>query len=480
MAKHRLILFSLIITILTGMSGFVQAQDLQKQKIDSVFNLLKQHINAKNVTAIYALTGSALQNKLTSQALQTFLEQQIFPAGTILHSSLVNFANNTGQYKIDFAATSLQLQLNLDEQNKIQLFLFQPYQSKIVVKKNALVATSNPMATEQDKHVDTIVRRYIQQKSTSGLSIGIIKNGQVSTYFYGETAKGNNRLPNANTVFEIASITKTYTSTLLAWYVNQGKIKLTDPITQYLPDSVAANHALQKITLLNLSNHTSGLPGLPENFFTQPGFDALDPYKNFNKKAVYSFLKTCTLQTPPGESYFYSNLAVALLGAILEKVSGLTYEKMVNTIICKPLSMKSTAINPTAQMIAQMVPAVYTAKGEPTPIWNFAELAAHGGLKSNLDDMLLYGKAQMELGKSKLAKAMQFTQQPTFNKNPKVALAWHLINIDGVIYNFHNGGTYGSSSYMAFNTDKKLLVIILSNCAESTDTTGNNIVKVLQ
>ena len=479
MAKYRLPVLTLSMIILTSIPLFTQAQERQKQKIDSVFNLLKQHINTKDVAAVYELTGVGLRKDLTSTNLQKFLVQQIFPAGNIRESSLISYADNTSKYKIDFTSLSLQLLLNLDKDDKISLFLFQPYQSAVVLK-NYPVATSNAMASVEDKQVDAIARQYIQQKNTVALSIGIIKNGRLSTYHYGETARGNGRLPNEKTVFEIGSITKTFTSTLLAWYVNEGKLKLTDPVIRYLPDSVAANTALQNITLLSLSNHTSGLPSLPENFNKQPGFEPLDPYKTFNKQAIFSYLKTCKLNTSPGESYAYSNLAVALLGAILEKVSGLTYEQMVNTIICKPLAMKSTAVKPSVTMKALMVPAVYNAKGEPTPIWNFADLAAHGGLKSTIYDLLLYGRAQMELGNGKLAKAMQLTQELTFDKQNKVGLAWHMVNSVGVAYNFHNGQTYGSSSYMAFNADKKLLVIILSNCSVSVDATGNSLINRLQ
>jgi len=270
MTKYWLSALTLSMVILTCIPLFTQAQEMQKVKIDSVFTLLKQHINAKDAAAIFALTGNNLRSNLTSQALQTFLEQQIFRAGKIQHSSLITYADNTCKYKIDFTQLSLQLYLNLDKENKIDLFLFQPYQSTVVLKKESPVATSNAMASVQDKQVDAIARQYIQQKNTVALSIGIIKNGQLSTYHYGETAKGNGQLPNENTIFEIGSITKTFTSTLLAWYVNEGKVKLTDPIIKYLPDSVVANAALQNITLLNLSNHTSGLSSLPDNFASSP------------------------------------------------------------------------------------------------------------------------------------------------------------------------------------------------------------------
>src|SRR6202012_1403152 len=119
--------------------------------------------------------------------------------------------------------------------------------------------------------------------NTVGLMIGLIKNGNVSIYSYGETAKRSDKPPTDNTFFEISAITETVASTLLAWYVNQGPIKLNDQITKYLPDSVVANPALHGITLMQLSNHTSGLARLPNNL-VRNAKDPLNPYKDYTRE----------------------------------------------------------------------------------------------------------------------------------------------------------------------------------------------------
>ena len=134
------------------------------------------------------------------------------------------------------------------------------------------------------------------------MSIGVLKDGQTYTYGYGATQKKNGVLPDANTIFEIGSVSKTFTAQLLAYYVNSGKISLTDPITKYLPDSVAANPELQKIKVVNLSNHTSGLVRLPENILSK-NMDAVNPYKNYTTQLLFSYLKTSKLASVPGEVY---------------------------------------------------------------------------------------------------------------------------------------------------------------------------------
>ena len=329
-----------------------------------------------------------------------------------------------------------------------------------------------------DKKVDSVARIYIQKANTVGLSIGIFKDGNISTYNYGETAIGNGKLPTANTIFEIGSITKTFTSTILAYYVNEGKVKLNDPITKYLPDSVAKNPELQAITLQTLSNHTSGLPSLPDNI-SGPTTDALNPYKDYTQKQLYAYLKTCHLKTKPGEVYSYSNMAVGLLGNILTHIGGKTYEQLVAEIITGPLAMTSTEQHLTP-LLSQRFASVYNEDGKLTPAWDFDVLAPCGALRSTVNNLLVYAKANMVKSDTKLSKAFELTHQVTFNKDVKIGLGWHIITVNNVDYIFHNGGTYGSSSFLAFNAEKNIAIVVLSNCGESTDNIGVGILKKLQ
>ena len=449
------------------------AQSRQQQKVDSVFAMVKKYFNLKNADAIYNMAGDAFQKELNIDTFSSVANKQLFPLGQIKESSLVSFVNNsTATYKLKFNSITLQLLMNLDQRDKLQLFLFQQYVEP-VGDKTALVATSNPLKSEIDKKIDTVARTYIQKANTVGVIIGVLNNGQINTYRYGETIKHSGKLPDADNFFEIGSITKTFTATLLAYYVNEGKIKLSDPITKFLPDSVKANPELQSITLLNLCNHTSGLARIPDNLISHAA-DALNPYKDYTKELLYTYLKTCKLESKPGEKYAYSNLAVGLLGSILENVSGELFSQMVRDIICKPLGMFSTDqyLNP---LLMPRSVQVYNANGQPTEAWDFDVLAPCGALKSTLNDMMLYAKANLHPGADELSKAIELTHKITFNKDVKIGLAWHVIKVDGVEYYFHNGGTNGSSSFLAFNPEKNIAVVVLSNAAESTDALGTGI-----
>jgi CubicO group peptidase (beta-lactamase class C family) len=470
----RLTLAILFVFIMAAAS----AQSRQQQKVDSVFQQVKKYFNQKNADAIYNMAGDDFQKDLTIDAFNDVVVKQLFPLGEIKESALISFVNNNvATYKLKFDKVTLQLLMSLNKRDKLDLFLFQQY-IEPVGDKTALIASSNPLISEIDKKADSVARIYIQKSNTVGLCIGIIHNGTFSTYDYGETIRGNKKTPNADNFFEIGSITKTFTAILLAYYVNEGKIRLTDPVINFLPDSVAANPELQTITLLELINHTSGLERLPDNLIPH-ATDPLNPYKDYNQQLLYTYLKTCKLKSKPGEQYAYSNLGVGLLGSILETISQETFEQMVHDVICKPLGMFSTSqyLNP---LLAPRFVQVYNAGAQPTPAWDFDVLAACGALKSTLNDMLLYAKANLHPGNDKLSKAIELTHHITFTKDVRIAMAWHIITVNGMDYIFHNGGTNGSSSFLAFNADKNIAVVVLSNAVESTDAVGTGILTAIQ
>ncbi|SHN02196.1 serine hydrolase domain-containing protein [Mucilaginibacter sp. OK098] len=469
---------AIIILLFFAMSITASAQTLQQRRVDSVFALVKKYFNEKNADAVYNLTGDAFQKEISIIGWADVAAKQLFPLGEMKETALISFVNNSmATYKTAFNSVTLQIFISLDQKNKLETFIFKPY-TEPANNKTALVPTSNPMLSDMDKQVDTVARTYIQKANTVGLCIGIIKDGKTHIYQYGETKRGNGKLPNADSFFEIGSITKTFTATLLAWYVNEGKVKLTDPITMYLPDSVAVNQSLKDITLQNLINHTSGLVSVPDNL-NDSMTDPFNPYKDYTKQLMYSYLRTCRLNSKPGEKYAYSNLGVGLLGVILQYVSGKPFEQMVSEIITRPLGMLSTAqyLNP---LISPRFVSVYNSDGNPTIAWDFDVLAPCGALRSTVNDLLRYAKANMHPGADSLSKAIELTHHITFTKDVKIGLGWHVIPVNGISYYFHNGGTYGSNSFLAFNAEKNIAIVVLSNAYEPTDAVAAGILRKLQ
>jgi CubicO group peptidase (beta-lactamase class C family) len=323
----------------------------------------------------------------------------------------------------------------------------------------------------------------MRQLPPVGLSIGIYRDGKAWFYGYGETMKGNGIIPNPGTLFEIGSITKTFTATMLAIAVGEGKLKLDDPVNKYLPDSIPSLQYNGKIaTIRTLSNHTSGIPRMPGNF-QQTVANNKDPYAGYSTRDLYSFLHQLKLSREPGTVFEYSNAAAGLLGTILQKIYGKSYEELLFSDIAKPLGMNDTRVNIRPADSAHFAGG-YDDNGVYNGPWNLsAAFAGAGAIRSTATDMLKYAAA--EIGAPgvpvPLETAMQLTHAITFQDgHTRIGLGWiFLHSVDDDIL-FHNGGTGGYRSYLGIDPQKKTAVVLLSNCGVGVDDEGAKLMAWLE
>lgn len=457
----------------------LSAQKKQKEKVDSVRVLMQQYFNAKNIDGLYSLAGEAFKKALPAATFKIVCETQLFPIGKLNDALLEQHTDGVNRYKAVFDSATLSMFLSLDRENKMEVFLFQEYRDPNA-KKDYKVASDNKLITDLDKKVDASIASYMSNLSTAGVSIGILKAGKITLYNYGETEKGKKQLPSAATIYEIGSISKTYTAILLADAVKKGKIKLNDPINKYLPDSIPVMQYNNKvITVQMLSNHSSAIPYMPGNF-NKPGIYGQNPFKDYNDADLFSFLKHLKLTREPGATYEYSNTAVGLLGVILERVHKKKFENLLAEIICTPLGMKDTKQNVPQKDLLRFAQG-YAVNGDANASWDFQSMAAAGCIRSTVNDMMKYLQANLHTKNASLHAAMQLSHKVTSEKdNQKVALGWHIIKPGNDEAIFHNGQTGGYHAYMAFNKEKKFGVVILSNCALSMDEAGNELMKWLE
>ena len=283
--RVRMLLFFLLPGV------FACAQTLLQQKTDSVAKLVQLHYNKKDAATLYGLTSDKFKQALDEKKFTEVTAGLFEELGRLSLYQPESFENNIGKYKAVFSNATMALLIGLDNKDKLETFFITQWEPDTVKKKKAFVATSNPMISPLDKKVDALVRPYINKENTVGLVIGVLHEGKTHVYGYGETKKGSNKLPDGNTLFEIGSITKTFTATLLADLVVKGKINLSDPVNKYLPDSISdLQYNGKPVTIQSLSNHSSGLPRLPGNLFEQA--DANNPYKHYDDAKLFSFLKT--------------------------------------------------------------------------------------------------------------------------------------------------------------------------------------------
>ncbi len=459
------------------MMNLVSCAQPQQQKTDSVCVLVKKYFNEKDVQKLYDLTGEDFKKQLPLETFKNICNTNLFPIGEMKEAIFESNTNGVSKYKAVFASVNLDLLLSLDKNDKIQVFLLRPYtNANANEKKSGKVPFNNPLATALDKAVDSVMQSFITQLNTVGASIAIFKDGKTYYYGYGETVKGNSSVPDNHTIFEIGSISKTFTATLLADAVNKGKIKLDDPVNKYLPDSIPAiTFDGVPVTIKSLINHSSGIPRMPDNF----GNDAVDPYKDYDDGKMFSFYKSFKPTRKPGDKYEYSNLAVGTVGVILERVNKDRYENMLLNTICKPLGM-----NDTKEYLHQQDSARFAKgydNGNYAAPWNFKAFMGAGGIRSTAADMILYAQAQLGTAPAALNTDIQLTHTITFtSSDATLGMAWHYIKPGNDQILFHNGGTGGYRSYLAVNLQKKFAVVILSNTTISVDGVGNDLMKWLE
>ncbi len=297
-----------------------------------------------------------------------------------------------------------------------------------------------------------------KKDSLPGIFVGILNNGERHLFNAG-FADPEKKMPyDSATMFEIGSITKTFTAYVLTAVLMENKIADSGFIIKYLPDSVRQNQYLQHISFLNLMNHTSGLPRLPDNMKLD---SSRQPYENYDIVNLFSFLKNC--KPKPNAQYEYSNLGAGVAGVLAERISGKTYAALLDQYIFLPFKMVTPA---NAIAATENKSTGYFAKDDKTPYWNMNVLAPAGGLKCSGTEMLTYLQ-QMCLPRSANAKLIidKLTTQ-TIAINPQIAVGrgWHIYNDKGQpVFFWHNGGTYGFSTFCAFTKDRSKAVIVVIN-----------------
>jgi serine-type D-Ala-D-Ala carboxypeptidase/endopeptidase len=291
----------------------------------------------------------------------------------------------------------------------------------------------------------------------TGIAVGIIDHGATKIYVAGSA--GNGRPVDEHTLFEIGSVTKTFTATALAVMALDHQVRLDDPIAKHLPVNVRVPTKDGKpITLLNLAEQRSGLPRLPGNMDDLEGDD---PYADYTVGDMYAFLSGYTLTRDPGESYEYSNYGIGLLGQLLANRALTTYPQLVQRTVLDPLGMSATQVVMTGVPDPALLAVGHDSTGTAVTTWHFQSIAPAGGIASNVDDMLKYLRCNM--GHGPLAQACLLAQQPRAQGPPRhqIALVWEVNSNNGIIS--HDGATDGSFAFIAISRDRQTGVVVLSN-----------------
>lgn len=332
----------------------------------------------------------------------------------------------------------------------ISVWLFLPFQ--------CFAQTTDPGST-----VNNLVQAYMAQNDIPGAAVALYYHNQTYLYNFGVTDRSTQQPVTSNTIFEIGSITKVFTATLLAEQILNHKMNLSDPVVNYLPPQVKnANGAINQVTIQELATHTSGLPKVI------PGM-TLVQRSSFSSSDFMNYLAQWQPDEQIGSEYQYSNIGFGLLGYVLEGATGQTYAQLLQTQIFNPLGMTSTSLD--SPVDANRYATGYNQNDQPARPWPQSAWPAGGALRSTATDMLNFLKANLGVQAQgvppQLIQAMQLAQKPILNiNNFSQGMAWSTAK--GIVGK--NGGTAGFGSAMNLMPSENMGIVILTNRAGSRPT----------
>ncbi len=302
--------------------------------------------------------------------------------------------------------------------------------------------------------IEKLANDYVDCKHNQGLVIAIINGDEQWIQGFGKMSDKNPNPPNENTLFEIGSITKVFTTTLMMLESQSGQFNLEDIVQGFLPDGIRmpnykeltcmedpipnnidhdefSNRTICRpnpftpticISFCDLASHTSGLPNNPKGLYSWNPFllkkQTKDPFNDYSKEELYANLPTYPLSTEPGLYFRYSNLGIGLLGNVIADIHHQPYEKLLVSKILEPLEMNDTHVMTLTEDFSNLALG-HNRRGKPTPNWHFQAMAPAGGLVSSASNMLRFLQANITTSTmAKLDAAFEEVHQSRIDIKP--------------------------------------------------------------
>lgn len=285
--------------------------------------------------------------------------------------------------------------------------------------------------------------------TNTGVTVGVVKHGVRRVFAYG-TAK-------PDSIFEIGSLSKTFTGLLLAQLVEEGKARLNEPVRGLIPGIVAPSGF--EIRLLDLATHHSGLPAMPDNIHPA---DRSNPLADYHTADLFAFLAKHGVAMPDKAAFEYSNLGYSVLGQALAHRAGMSYADLLQQEITGPLGLRDTVLALSPEQQTRFIQG-YSIRNQPVHAWDMDAMVPAGGIRSTAADMLTYLEGQLHPDTTPLRAAMRQSHllQADVSGGSQIALAWMYVPDTGTYW--HNGATGGYSGYAFFNPKGDYAAVVLLN-----------------
>ena len=316
----------------------------------------------------------------------------------------------------------------------------------------------------QDK-IDELGELFVTSEKGIGMVIGIVKEGRAYVNGFGSTELNNQIKPTRETIFELSSAGKIFTTSALQIMNDRDELPLETKIKDVLSPDINLSVEAYNTTLLNLATHTSGFPFLPKDLDKKIK-DTNLPYKDINREDIDLYLSNCNEKTPEGD-FRYSDFGMGLLGHILEYHTQDSFENIIKKEICEKLDMKNTTMTLDKEQ-KRLLAKGYTLEKKEAPLWQDNALTGCRSFLSNAEDMIKFIHANLEADSTPISSSLRNTLQKYFNDAS--ALGWQvakdyelLLDLKPILWS--TGKTCGHSCYLAINDTNKTGVIIFANTA---------------
>ena len=327
----------------------------------------------------------------------------------------------------------------------------------------ALALVAGPAwAFPPDAQVREMLRHRVEvSRYAPGMIVAMADAAGLRVVAYGKVLQGSDERVTGDSIYEVGSVTKVFTSLLLAQMVEAGEVRLDDPVGKYLPPPVRS-HRAREVTLLHLSRHTAGFPMFPDN--VRP-VDPLNPLDVYSNQALFEFVDRYRTGNVPGLFHRYSNVGPALLGELLARRAKVDYETALRRRILEPLGMRHTGLALTPELRAAHALG-HTMEGRPLPLGDVRGMAAAGSLRTTGNDIARFLQANLGFVESGLSAAMRATHETGADRQmPDLAmgLGWFHTMVLGTRLVVHGGATDGFNAYVGLDLAGRRGVAVFAN-----------------
>lgn len=344
----------------------------------------------------------------------------------------------------------------------------------LVIGLAVLFKLKNNRTSDKHNLVDSIdkeINKLFKEPRKHALMLGVVKEGRLYSQGYGVTSTDSETAPDAQTVFQIGSVTKIFTASLLQVLAERGVVSLDSTLSELIGNEFELSEQVANINVKQLATHTSGLPRIPKAVLKKieelAGKDnvMVDPYSYLGPEYMFAYLEDAPDTKAPGK-FAYSNYGVGLLGHVLEKVTDESLEDLLMKEIFAPLGMQSTGITVTPA-IEQKFAQGYDTKGQAAGLWHSKALGAAGAVNSTMADMLKFVRSSLEHGST---ANLRFEKMRVPVYSGKTGLGWMQPGFIEKLFGnknsvWHNGEVGGYSSYISLDPVSQSGLVILSSRA---------------